>query len=147
MFSGGKSQSLSLRRLMLLALVVTCSSLLPAQRTPAANRSLQELVTKAERIVHGHVVRVQLEPHPQFTNLKTVLVSMSIEETLKGDDRKSLQFRQFVWDIREQIRGGPYRKGEELLLMLNPASQYGLTSPSGWSRDGSAFCAIAKVRQ
>lgn len=82
-------------------------------------------------IVHGHVVSAKVEPHPQLRNLMTVLVTMQVEETLKGTAGKSFQFRQYIWDLRDQIDAARYGKGEDLLLMLGPVSQYGLTSPVG----------------
>jgi hypothetical protein len=41
------------------------------------------------------------------------------------------KFRQYVWDIRDQRSAAGYMKGEEMILMLGPVSQYGLTSPIG----------------
>ena len=56
---------------------------------------------------------------------------MKIDETLKGTSQKSIQFRQYIWDIRDQLDSAQYAKNEELLLMLGPVSQYGLRSPVG----------------
>ena len=81
--------------------------------------------------MHGHVISAKVEPHPQLHNLITVFVTMKVEETLKGTPSKSVQFRQYIWDIRDQIDAARYGKGEDLLLMLGPVSQYGLTSPVG----------------
>jgi hypothetical protein len=38
-------------------------------------------------------------------------------------------FRQFIWDIRDRRDAAGYRKGQELVLFLNPATAHGLTSP------------------
>ncbi len=119
--------------------LVALASLLVASGSPAraqssaltVRQSLAELVEDAELIVRGHVISARVEPHPQFKNLDTVVVNFSVEETLKGSARKSLQFRQYVWDIRDRLNAAGYIKGQELLLMLNPVSQYGLTSPVG----------------
>jgi hypothetical protein len=94
-------------------------------------RSIDQLSQEAAFIVHGHVTSAKVEPHPQLHNLMTVLVTMNVEETLKGTPSKSIQFRQYIWDIRDQIDAARYGKGEDLLLMLGPVSQYGLTSPVG----------------
>jgi hypothetical protein len=105
---------------------------LSAQRgAVTAHRSLDQLVGEAEVIVHGSVVSAKVEPHPQFKNLMTVLVTMNVVDTLKGKTTKTLQFRQYVWDIRDQLDAAQYGKGQELLLLLGPVSQYGLTSPVG----------------
>lgn len=94
-------------------------------------RGLDQLTQEADIIVRGYVTSAQVEPHPQLTNLTTVLVTMSVAETLKGSPRKSIEFRQYVWDIRDQLGAAGYQKGEELLLLLGPVSEYGLTSPVG----------------
>jgi hypothetical protein len=96
-----------------------------------APRSIDQLSQEAAVIVHGHVVSAKVEPHPQLRNLMTVLVTMQVEETLKGTAGKQFQFRQYIWDLRDQIDAARYGKGEDLLLMLGPVSQYGLTSPVG----------------
>jgi hypothetical protein len=91
---------------------------------------------------------VRVEPHPQLSNLMTVVVSLRVQETLKGASEQTLTFRQYVWDLLDQKDAAGYRKGQEVLLLLNPVSQYGLTSPAGMeqgrfriSRDakGNAF--------
>jgi hypothetical protein len=103
-----------------------------AQRgAQTTSRSLDQMAQQAEVIVQGHVVSAKVEPHPELKNLMTVLVTMSVEDTLKGKSRKSLQFRQYIWDVRDQLDSAQYQKGEELLLLLGPVSEYGLTSPVG----------------
>jgi hypothetical protein len=94
-------------------------------------RSLDQLVEESEVIVHGSVVSAKIEPHPKLRNLKTVLVVMNVKETYKGNARKSLTFRQYVGGDVLQAASGGYRKGQELVLMLRPASDLGLTSPAG----------------
>jgi hypothetical protein len=77
------------------------------------------------------VTSTKVEPHPRLANLMTVVVSMNVSEVVKGSPRKSIVFRQYVWDLRDQLDAGQYRKGQELLLLLRPVSEYGLTSPAG----------------
>jgi hypothetical protein len=111
-------------------MLLSCTAL--AQRGAlTAPRSIDQLSQEAALIVRGHVTSAKVEPHPQLHNLMTVLVTMDVEETLKGTRSKSIQFRQYIWDIRDQIDAARYGKGEDLLLMLGPVSQYGLTSPVG----------------
>jgi hypothetical protein len=94
-------------------------------------RAIDELAQEADVIVQGHITSARVEPHPQFKNLMTVVVSMSVQETLKGAPRKSFEFRQYIWDLRDQLDSARYAKGQDLLLMLGPISRYGLTSPVG----------------
>jgi hypothetical protein len=56
---------------------------------------------------------------------------MQVQYTLKGKAATTLTFRQFIWDLRDKQDAARYLKGQELLLFLNPVSEYGLTSPVG----------------
>jgi hypothetical protein len=94
-------------------------------------RALDQLAAEADVIVHGYVVSARVEPHPQLTNLMTVVVKMNVLDTYKGKPQKSLVFRQYVLDLRAQLGATEYRKGQELLLLLGPVSEFGLTSPVG----------------
>ena len=96
----------------------------------AAQRSLDVLAERAETIVRGRVMSAKLEPHPQFTNLMTLAVTMQVDSVLKGSAAKTFTFRQYVWDVRSKYASN-YKKGQELLLLLNKTSEYGLTSPAG----------------
>ena len=96
-----------------------------------APQSIDQLSREATLIVHGYVTSAKVEPHPQFHNLTTVLVTMTVQETLKGSAQKSIQFRQYVWDMRDRLDAAQYGKNEELLLLLGPVSPYGLRSPAG----------------
>ncbi len=101
------------------------------------HRDIADLTDEAPLIVHGTIASSQVEPHPQFKNLNTVLVTMSVADCLKGSGSKTITFRQYVWAIRSIAASGGYHKGEEVLLFLRPPSQYGLTSPAGLNRDDS----------
>lgn len=94
-------------------------------------RRLDQLVHQASTIVRGRVVSVIVGPHPQLKNLTTVSVTLQVETNLKGQTGKQLTFRQFVWDIRDQRQALGFSRGQEVLLLLNPVSPYGLTSPAG----------------
>jgi hypothetical protein len=99
-----------------------------ARTTPVG---LDQLVQRASVILRGSVVSANVEPHPQFSNLRTVVVTISVGKVLKGEPAKLYTFRQFLMDPRDAADAGGYRKGGELLLFLNPTSEYGLTSPVG----------------
>lgn len=116
--------------------VLACALLLPAissaQRgARTLSRSLDQMAQQAETIVHGYVLSAKVEPHPQLKNLSTVLVSINVAAMLKGKPQKTFQFRQYIWDVRDKLDSAEYQKGQELLLLLGPVSQYGLTSPVG----------------
>ncbi len=115
----------------LAVLIVLCSSMGGQRGALTVPRSLDQLSQEAAVIVQGYVDSAKVEPHPQLKNLTTVVITISVEDTLKGPPQKSLQFRQYIWDLRDQLDAAGYRKGQELLLMLGPVSPYGLTSPVG----------------
>ena len=96
-----------------------------------AQANLNYLVENAQTIVRGNVVSAVLEPHPQFGNLQTVVVTIAVAKTFKGQAAAKVTFRQYVWNVKDVAGGGGYHKSEELLLFLNPTSVYGLTSPVG----------------
>jgi hypothetical protein len=95
------------------------------------SRNLAELVTQSATIVRGYVVSAKVEPHPELHNLSTVVVTLRVAETLKGEAGETLTFRQFIWDLRDRSDAAGYRKGQHLLLLMNPTTPYGLTSPAG----------------
>lgn len=94
--------------------------------------------------MRGHVVSARVEPHPEFQNLRTVVVTFQVEEVLKGQADETVTFRQFIWDIRDRYNAAGYRKGQYLLLLMTKPSPYGLSSPVGLdlrslpNHDGSA---------
>jgi hypothetical protein len=123
---------ISLHLRIVAAVVLLAVSMANAQRgARTVPRNLDQLTQEAELIVRGTVVSAHLEPHPQFRNLNTVVVRFHVDSTLKGSAPQTLEFRQFIWDIRDQLDNARYTKGSELLLMLGPVSQYGLRSPVG----------------
>jgi hypothetical protein len=106
------------------------TSFAPAQSSARiVQRTLDQLIDEADVIVHGHVLSARLEPHPQLHNLMTVVVTMNVQDTYKGKPASSLTFRQYVWNTSGGSSG--YRKGQEMVLLLRPVSEYGLTSPAG----------------
>lgn len=114
----------------LLALCIALPAL--AQRgAVTAPVSLDQMTQRADRIIQGSVISARVEPHPQFQNLSTVVITMQVADTLKGTTAKTITYRQFIWDLRDKEDAALYLKGQELLLFLNPVSQYGLTSPVG----------------
>jgi len=94
-------------------------------------RNLPQLVEQAAVILRGHVISARVEPHPELIHLSTVVVSMRVRETLKGQAGSTFTFRQYIWDIRDRYESGGYKKGQELVLLMNAPTRYGLSSPAG----------------
>jgi len=96
-----------------------------------AQADLDQLVQSAQNIVRGQVVSATIEPHPQFPNLQTVVITLSVTRVLKGAAGSTLTFRQFQLDSRDATSLAGYKGAGEVLLFLNPVSQYGLTNTVG----------------
>lgn len=121
-----RSRAVSLLFLLVLAPFVQ------AQRGALVKpRNLDELTSKADRIVHAYVLSAKVEPYPQYRNLSTVVVAMRVDDTLKGESVQNLTFREFIWDFRDKHDAAGYRKGQEIVLFLNKPAADGLTSTSG----------------
>lgn len=106
-----------------------------AQMTPVAPpMNLARMVDESENVVLARVTAVRAEPHPQFQNLNTVVVSLEVIEPLKGSPGRELVFRQYVFDIFESKSTLGYRVGEEIVLLLRKPSAEGMTSPVGFEQ-------------
>ena len=118
--------------LLIFAVLVLGSVSVAAQETAyAAPADLEQLTQQAQTILRGHVISIRAEPHPQFSSLRTVVVTFKTDRLLKGRAEPTFTFRQYVWGAGGALKELGYGKAEELLLFLNPVSQYGLTSPVG----------------
>lgn|SRR5688572_3546289 len=121
-----------IHRCILIAVACFATSPALAQRgAMTVPQNLDELTDRARDIVRGTVVSARVEKHPELTNLHTIVVTLSVGETLKGAARDTYTFRQYIWDIRDRYDTAGYRKGQELLLLMNGPSRYGLASPVG----------------
>ena len=113
-------------------LALLLASPLAAQRGALTlPRSLDQLVDQAATIIRGHVVSARVERHPTLTNLHTIVVTLRVHQTFKGQARQTFTFRQYIWDVRDRFNAAGYRKGQHLLLLMNPPTRYGLSSPAG----------------
>ena len=122
---------LNFRRFLLL--VVACASATPAFAQRGAMtvpRNLDQLTDRAADIVRGTVVSAHVEKHPQLTNLDTVVVTLRVRETLKGQANGTYTFRQYIWDVRDRYDNAGYRKGQDLLLLMNRAEPLRPHEPS-----------------
>jgi hypothetical protein len=114
-----------------LLLVLVCGTVRAQEGAVTVPRNLVELATQAQTIVRGRIISATVEPHPTLNNIKTVVVTMHVDQALKGTSDKTLTFRQFIWDYRDRINAEGYRKGQQVLLLLNAPTQLGLTSTAG----------------
>jgi hypothetical protein len=94
-------------------------------------RNLAQLVDESAVVLQGRVTSVSLAPHPQLNNLLTVVVTLQVEDAVKGNNIPTYTFRQAVIDKRDQQQLLGYRIGQHLLLALIRPSAYGLSSPAG----------------
>ena len=123
---------LNLRRFLLL--VVACAATAPAFAQRGAMtvpRNLDQLTDRAADIVRGTVLSAHVEKHPELTNLDTVVVTLRVRETLKGQAQGTYTFRQFIWDVRDKYDAAGYKKGQDMLLLMLAPNQHGLSSPAG----------------
>jgi len=113
------------------ALVLVAVPALAQRGARTIPRNLAELFDQSSQVVRGRVLQAHVEQHPQWDGLWTVVVTLRVEETFKGHATTSLTFRQFIWDARDRMDAAGYRKGQHLLLLLNPPTPLGLSSPAG----------------
>jgi hypothetical protein len=124
-----------LRRACLL--IAACALSLPAVAQRGAMtvpRNLEQLTDRASDIVRGTVVEARVEKHPELTHLTTLVVTLRVRETLKGNAQGTFTFRQYLWDVRDGRDAAGYGKGQEVLLLMIPPSPYGLSSPAGMNQ-------------
>jgi hypothetical protein len=123
---------MELRFYVLLLTALTASAPAFAQQSAlTVPRNLEQLTDRAAVIVRGNVVSARMEKHPELTNLDTVVVTLRVQETLKGPAGETFTFRQYVWDLRGRMNALGYKKGEDVLLMMIEPNRYGLSSPAG----------------
>ena len=124
-------QELRLLHRVFLLTLLACPTVLAQSGAHTAPVDFDTLVQSAQTIVRGQVTSAKVEPHPQFSNLQTVVVTLMVTKVLKGEATSTITFRQYLWDVRELPVFAGYKGAGELLLFLNPVSPYGLTSPVG----------------
>ncbi|MGH9555872.1 MAG: hypothetical protein ACRD2Y_08630 [Terriglobales bacterium] len=122
----------SLKRFLLLLVAVLLAAPAWAQRGARTySVNLSQLTEQAAVIVRGNVISARVEKHPEFKNLHTVVVTVRVKEALKGETGDPFTFRQYIWDIRDRYDAAGYKKGQELLLLMNRENKYGFSSPTG----------------
>ena len=130
--------------LLVLAALTLVAPAWAQQSALTVPRNLQQLTDRSAVIVRGNVISARMEKHPELTNLDTVVVTLRVNESLKGHAGGTFTFRQYVWDLRDRMNTVGYQKGQDVLLMMIEPSRYGLSSPAGMEqgrfrieRDGS----------
>src|SRR5690348_11925161 len=99
MIAGSRRRALALIFLFL----SLCPEAVAGQRGAiTASRNLADLAGEARVIVRGRIVSARVEPHPQFSSLWTILVTLQVDEVIKGQLGDSYTFRQFIWDPRDR---------------------------------------------
>lgn len=136
---GHTTTRLAWRAKILFLLVASCSASASAQRgAMTVPRNLSEMVDEAGIIFRGQVISAKVEPHPDYPALWTVVVTLRVEEALKGTPGNTYTYRQFIWDPRDREDAAGYRAGKDVLLLLVSPSARGLSSPvgleQGWFR-------------
>jgi len=86
--------------------------------------SLAQMTESAGSIVSGRVVEVKRTVDSE-TRLPVQIVSLAVQQRLKGDGGGTFVFKQF--DDQTAV----YAEGDEVLLFLYPSSRLGLTSAVG----------------
>ena len=119
------------RALLVLAAFLAAAPAFAQRGAMTVPRNLDQLTDRASDIVRGTVVSARVEKHPELTNLDTVVVTLRVRDTLKGDAAGTYTFRQYIWDVRDRNDAAGYRKGQDLLLLMISPSRYGLSSPAG----------------
>ena len=122
------------RCLLLLLGCLASTAALAERGAMTVPRNLDQLTDRASDIVRGTVVEARVEKHPELTALDTVVVTLRLRETLKGEARGSFTFRQYLWDVRDTYDAAGYRKGQDLLLLMIAPSRLGLSSPAGMAQ-------------
>src|SRR5262245_11431728 len=120
------------------ALYLVTSLATSAQATMLLRRpSLEDVVTRAERVVGGRVVAVRTGRDQR--GLPATWITLDVFQTLKGPAATQLTFKQA--GVAEPLADGgffripgipTFTEGEEVILCLRGESPRGFTSPVGF---------------
>jgi len=133
-----------LRHLLLLSFLLFTTSVSQTQSQPLTKQlTLADMVKAAGVVVHGRIVQVTEQPHPDYANIRTLRVRLEVIENILGALGKELAFTQYLGARRTSWGGIPhdnskkrrpsseYSVGREVILFLYANSKTGLTSPVG----------------
>ncbi len=99
-------------------------------RARVLHRNIAQLVEKADVIFRGEVTSAYVEQHPT-RRIRTVVVTLKVQEVLKGQAGTEYTFRQYLWDPRDTRSKLDYGPGQQYVLLMRNPNPDGLTSPSG----------------
>lgn len=94
-------------------------------------RNLADLSSNAGQIIQGRVVSATVEPDPRYNHLQTLVLTLAVDDVLKGQAPATFTFREFLWDVRDISDRAGYHLGDEVLLFLNRPTTLGLVTPVG----------------
>ncbi len=94
-------------------------------------RNLADLSANAGQIIQGRVVSATVEPDPRYNHLQTLVLTLAVDDVLKGQAPTTFTFREFLWDVRDISDRAGYHLGDEVLLFLNRPTTLGLVTPVG----------------
>ena len=115
-----------------LATIFSVSSAAHAQRGAITlPRNLADLSSNAGQIIQGRVVSATVEPDPRYNHLQTLVLTLAVDDVLKGQAPTTFTFREFLWDVRDISDHAGYRLGDEVLLFLNGPTPLGFITPVG----------------
>ena len=93
--------------------------------------NLAYLSQRADVIVQGRVAKVLHESLPGYPNIRTVAVTINVENSLRGAAGKTYTFREIYLGLERDYGKQAYGVGQRLFLFLPSPSQYGLSTPIG----------------
>jgi hypothetical protein len=115
-----------------LAAIFSVSSAAHAQRGAITlPRNLADLSSNAGQIIQGRVVSATVEPDPRYNHLQTLVLTLAVDDVLKGQAPTTFTFREFLWDVRDISDHAGYHLGDEVLLFLNGPTPLGFITPVG----------------
>ena len=94
-------------------------------------RNLADLSSNAGQIIQGRVVSATVEPDPRYNHLQTLVLTLAVDDVLKGQAPTTFTFREFLWDVRDISDRAGYHLGDEVLLFLNSPTPLGFITPVG----------------
>jgi hypothetical protein len=92
---------------------------------------LTYLCQRADVIVQGKVISVRNATLPGYPNIRTVEVTLQVENMLRGPSAGNYTFRESYLGMRPRMGKQNYQSGQRVLLFLPSPSQIGLSSPVG----------------
>ncbi len=122
-----------------IALLLSLSAFRPLQAQPMTMPvDLSYLTQRADIIVQGKVISVEPEKAPGYQNIATVVITLEVENMLRGPSKKSsYTFREIIlgpWGKGSMGAKGAkqnYFIGHRMLLFLLSPSSLGFSSPIG----------------